>query len=111
VRAVSVNLAFGDAVKAGAREAIAALHAQGVKTVMLSGDNRGSAEAAARALGIDEVRAKVLPADKAQTVAALRGKNKVIAMVGEPARLPAVRSRRCGWECRCAARSQLDCLA
>jgi P-type Cu+ transporter len=76
-------LAFGDAVKAGAREAIAALHAQGVKTVMLSGDNRGSAEAAARALGIDEVRAEVLPADKAHTVAGLRGKNKVIAMVGD----------------------------
>jgi Cu+-exporting ATPase len=76
-------LAFGDAVKAGAREAIAALHAQGVKTVMLSGDNRGSAEAAARALGIDEVRAEVLPADKAQTVTGLRGANKVIAMVGD----------------------------
>ncbi len=55
------------------REAIARLHAQGVKTVMLSGDNRGSAEAAARALGIDEVRAEVLPADKAQTVSELRG--------------------------------------
>ena len=82
-RSLAGLLAFGDAVKAGAREAIAALHAQGVKTVMLSGDNRGSAEAAARALGIDEVRAEVLPADKAQTVAALRGRNKVIAMVGD----------------------------
>ncbi|MGA7983947.1 MAG: heavy metal translocating P-type ATPase, partial [Burkholderiales bacterium] len=76
-------LAFGDALKAGAREAIAALHAQGVKTVMLSGDNRGSAEAAARALGIDEVRAEVLPADKAQVVSGLRGEGKVIAMVGD----------------------------
>jgi len=76
-------LAFGDSVKVGARESIEALHAQGVKTVMLSGDNRGSAEAAASALGIDEVRAEVLPADKAQTVSALRGANKVIAMVGD----------------------------
>jgi len=76
-------LAFGDSVKPGAREAIAALHAHGVKTVMLSGDNRGSAEAAARALGIDEVRAEVLPADKAQVVSGLRGKGKVIAMVGD----------------------------
>jgi Cu+-exporting ATPase len=76
-------LAFGDSVKAGAREAIAALHAQGVKTVMLSGDNRGSAQAAATALGIDEVRAEVLPADKAQTVSALRGAGRVIAMVGD----------------------------
>jgi Cu+-exporting ATPase len=76
-------LAFGDAVKRGAREAIAALHAHGVKTVMVSGDNRGSAEAAARALGIDEVRAEVLPEDKAQVVAGLRGKHKVVAMVGD----------------------------
>jgi Cu+-exporting ATPase len=76
-------LAFGDSIKAGAREAIAALHAQGVKTVMLSGDNRGSAQAAATALGIDEVRAEVLPADKAQTVSGLRGAGKVIAMVGD----------------------------
>jgi Cu+-exporting ATPase len=76
-------LAFGDAVKAGAREAIAALQAQGVKTVMLSGDNRGSVEAAARSLGIDEFRAEVLPADKAQAVSDLRGKDKVVAMVGD----------------------------
>jgi len=76
-------LAFGDSVKAGAREAIAALHAHGVKTVMLTGDNRGSAEAAARALGIDEVRAEVLPADKAQVVSALRGKDQIVAMVGD----------------------------
>jgi Cu+-exporting ATPase len=76
-------LAFGDSVKPGAREAIAALHAHGVKTVMLSGDNRGSAEAAARALGIDEFRAEVLPADKAQVVSGLRGKDKVVAMVGD----------------------------
>jgi len=76
-------LAFGDSVKPGAREAIAALQAHGVKTVMLSGDNRGSAEAAARALGIDEVRAEVLPADKARVVSGLRGKGKVVAMVGD----------------------------
>jgi Cu+-exporting ATPase len=76
-------LAFGDALKPGAREAVAQLHAQGVKTVMLSGDNLGSATAAARALGIDEVRAEVLPDDKARTVAALRGKGRVVAMVGD----------------------------
>ena len=50
---------------------------------MLTGDNRGSAEAAARALGIDEVRAEVLPADKAQVVSALRGRDKIVAMVGD----------------------------
>jgi len=83
VRSLLGLLAFGDSVKAGARQAIAALHAQGIKTVMLSGDNRGSAEAAARTLGIDEVRAEVLPADKARTVAELRGKDKIVAMVGD----------------------------
>jgi len=76
-------LAFGDALKAGAREAVAQLHAHGVKTVMLSGDNVGSATAAARALGIDEVRAEVLPDEKARTVAELRGKHRVVAMVGD----------------------------
>ena len=76
-------LAFGDAVKAGARDAIALLHRQGVKTVMLTGDNRGSAQAAAQALGIDETRAEVLPADKAQVVAGLKGPGKVVAMVGD----------------------------
>ncbi len=76
-------LAFGDAVKAGAREAVALLQRQGVKTVMLTGDNRGSAAAAGRALGIDEVRAEVLPADKAQAVADLKGPGKVVAMVGD----------------------------
>jgi Cu+-exporting ATPase len=76
-------LAFGDALKAGAREAVAALHAQGVRTVLLSGDNRGSAQAAAAALGIDEVMAEVLPADKATTIAGLRGEGRVVAMVGD----------------------------
>ncbi|HUJ86480.1 MAG TPA: heavy metal translocating P-type ATPase [Burkholderiales bacterium] len=75
--------AFGDALKAGARAAIAQLQARGIRTVMLSGDNRGSAQAAARALGIDEVRAEVLPADKAQAVSELRGKDRVVAMVGD----------------------------
>jgi len=76
-------IAFGDAVKAGARHAVALLNRQGVKTVMLTGDNRGSAAAAAQALGIDEVRAEVLPADKAKAVADLKGPGKVVAMVGD----------------------------
>jgi Cu+-exporting ATPase len=76
-------LAFGDAVKLGAREAVAALHGQGVKTIMLTGDNRGSATSAAQALGIDEVRAEVLPADKARAVAELKGPGRIVAMVGD----------------------------
>jgi Cu+-exporting ATPase len=83
MRSLCGLLAFGDALKAGAREAVAALHAQGVRTVLLSGDNRGSAQAAAAALGIDEVMAEVLPADKATTIAGLRGEGRVVAMVGD----------------------------
>ncbi|EIJ46811.1 heavy metal translocating P-type ATPase [Herbaspirillum sp. GW103] len=77
-------LAFGDEIKPGAREAIAALHALGMRTAMLSGDNRGAAQQVAAALGIREVRAEVLPGDKAEAVAALReGGKHVVAMVGD----------------------------
>ncbi len=76
-------LAFGDSVKPAAREAVAQLHAQGIGSVMLTGDNRGSAQAVARELGIDEVQAEVLPADKAAAVERLRGAGRVVAMVGD----------------------------
>ena len=76
-------LAFGDSIKPNAAAAIARLHAQGVRTVMLTGDNYGSAEAVAKILGIDEVKAEILPADKAQAVAALRVDGTKVAMVGD----------------------------
>ena len=76
-------LAFGDAVKASARDAVARLHELGIKTVMLTGDNQGSAYAVARELGITEVRAEVLPGDKAAVVQALRAAGQVVAMVGD----------------------------
>ena len=76
-------LAFGDAVKASARDAVARLHELGIATVMLTGDNQGSADAVARELGITEVRAEVLPGDKAAVVEALRAAGKVVAMVGD----------------------------
>jgi Cu+-exporting ATPase len=76
-------LAFGDSVKPTARDAIARLHKLGVQTVMLTGDNRGSAESVARVLGIGEVRAEVLPGDKAAVVQELRGAGKIVAMVGD----------------------------
>ena len=89
--ALRAILAFGDEPKAGAREALAALRALGVRTVMVSGDNRGAAEAMARRLGLDpdagEVMAEVLPGDKAAKVAALQqgtdGKRHQVAMVGD----------------------------
>ncbi|SEA00839.1 heavy metal translocating P-type ATPase [Acidovorax soli] len=85
--ALRAILAFGDEPKAGAREALAALRALGVRTVMVSGDNRGAAEAMARRLGLDpdagEVMAEVLPGDKAARVQALQAGGHTVAMVGD----------------------------
>ena len=76
-------LAFGDAAKPAAAEAVAALHTLGIATVMVTGDNAGSAQAVARRLGIDEVRAQVLPEAKAQVVTDLKAGGAVVAMVGD----------------------------
>ena len=79
-------LAFGDAPKPGAAAAIARLHALGLRTALISGDNRGAAQAVAQALGIDVVHAEVLPGDKAAVVAALRAglaRGQRVAMVGD----------------------------
>jgi P-type Cu+ transporter len=76
-------LVFGDTLKPDARAAIDALHALGVKTLLVSGDNRGSAGAVAAQLGIDEVRAEVLPQDKAAIVAERKADGSVVAMVGD----------------------------
>ena len=76
-------LAFGDTVKADAKQAIARLHQLGIKTVMLTGDNRGAADAVGRELGIDDVRAEVLPGDKAAVVQQLREAGAVVAFVGD----------------------------
>jgi P-type Cu+ transporter len=74
--------AFGDTLKPGAREAIQALHRLGVRTSLISGDNAGSAQAAARELEIDDVHANVLPADKAALITHLKAQGRV-AMVGD----------------------------
>jgi len=76
-------LAFGDQPKATAKQAVEVLHAQGVKSAMVTGDNRGAAQAIARELGIDEVRAEVLPQDKAAIVAELKAAGATVAMVGD----------------------------
>ena len=65
-------LAFGDTLKPGAAQAIAQLAALGVRPVLVSGDNRGAAQAIAAEIGIEEVHAEVLPGDKARVVAKLR---------------------------------------
>jgi len=75
--------AFGDTVKPSAARAVKSLHALHIKTALVSGDNRGSAAAVAQQLGIDEVRAEVLPEDKAAIVAALKRNGDRVAMVGD----------------------------
>ncbi|MDI9239805.1 heavy metal translocating P-type ATPase [Lysobacter sp. LF1] len=75
-------LAFRDRPRDGAREAMARLHRLGVRTVMMSGDNEGAARAVAEQVGIGEVRANVLPQDKADAIAQLRG-DGAVAMVGD----------------------------
>jgi Cu+-exporting ATPase len=76
-------IAIADPVKPTARNAVRALQAQGVRLVMLTGDNRTTALAVARQLGIDEVEAEVLPQDKAALVQALRAKGHAVAMAGD----------------------------
>ena len=76
-------LAFGDTLKASAARAVQRLQAAGVRTVLVSGDNRGAAEAVAATLGIDDVRAEVLPEHKAEVVAELKQGGAVVAMVGD----------------------------
>jgi Cu+-exporting ATPase len=76
-------LAFGEAPRAGAREAVATLRRAGIDIVLLTGDSRGAANVLAAALGIDRVVSEVLPEDKAKQVATLRRQGAVVAMVGD----------------------------
>ncbi len=76
-------LAFGDALKQGAAAVIERLTAMNVKTVLVTGDNRGSANAVATAMGIDRVEAEVLPQDKAALIGQLKQGGLVVAMVGD----------------------------
>lgn len=82
--AVAGLVAVADPVKDSARDALVALRREGVRTVMLTGDNRRTAEAVARAVGgIDEVIADVLPQQKQQIVASLRQQGRRVAMAGD----------------------------
>lgn len=80
---VAAMIAVTDPIKPSAKQAIAALHAQGVKTAMITGDNRHTAQAVARMLGIDEVRAEVLPDGKVDAIVALRAGGRKVAFVGD----------------------------
>jgi Cu+-exporting ATPase len=76
-------IAVADTLKPEAKEAIAALQHEGIDVVMLSGDNRRTAEAIGRELGIKNVIAEVLPGDKARVIQDLQKQQKVVAMVGD----------------------------
>ena len=76
-------LGIADPVKATTAEAIIALKAAGLRLVMMTGDNRTTAEAVARSLRIDDVRAEVLPQDKADVVEQLRAEGRIVAMAGD----------------------------
>jgi Cu+-exporting ATPase len=76
-------IAVADPIKESTPAALAALRADGVRIVMLTGDNRRTAEAVAGALQITEVEADVLPEDKHRLVARLRGEGRVVAMAGD----------------------------
>ncbi len=75
--------AFGDALKATALAAISSLQQQGILTVLISGDNQGSAASVAAKLGIDKFYAQVLPEDKANIVKELKEGTGLVAMVGD----------------------------
>ena len=80
-------LAFGDTLKASAEAAVARLHALGIRTALVTGDNQGSAEAVAQQLGIDIVHFQVLPENKADIIGQLKEQMKKgggrVAMVGD----------------------------
>ena len=76
-------LAIADPVKETTEEAIRSLQAEGIRVVMLTGDNRTSAEAVARRLGIDEVEAEVLPEDKGRVIQRLRDEGRIVVMAGD----------------------------
>ena len=76
-------LALADTLKAGAREAVEALRRSGRRVIMLTGDNARTARALAAAAGIDDVRAEVLPGDKAEVIRKLQAEGRRVAMVGD----------------------------
>ena len=81
--ALAGMLAVADPIKETARDAIRQLHEQGVRVVMLTGDSKKTADAVAKTLGIDDVRAEVLPDQKADAVRELQRQGRTVAMAGD----------------------------
>jgi Cu+-exporting ATPase len=82
-KAVVGLVGVADPVKASTPEAIRLLHDDGVRIVMLTGDNRTTAEAVARKLGIDEIQAEVLPEQKGEIIKRLQAERRMVAMAGD----------------------------
>ena len=76
-------IGVADPIKASTPEALRALAEEGIRVVMLTGDNRVTAQAVAARLGITEIRADVLPQEKGAVVKALRAEGRVVAMAGD----------------------------
>jgi Cu+-exporting ATPase len=76
-------LGVADPVKASTQDAIHALHEEGIRVIMLTGDNRTTAESVASKLGIDQVEAEVLPEQKAAIVKQLQAQGRIVAMAGD----------------------------
>jgi P-type Cu+ transporter len=80
---VVAGFTVADPIKETTPEAVRALHAQGIRLVMLSGDTQANAERVARELGIDEALGEVLPEQKLEKVKALQAQGRVVAMAGD----------------------------
>src|SRR5207245_7985702 len=76
-------IGVADPIKQSTPEAIRALHSEGLRIVMVTGDNRATANAVSTRIGIDEVRAEVLPQDKGEIVKQLQKEGRIVAMAGD----------------------------
>ncbi|GFP77290.1 heavy metal translocating P-type ATPase [Clostridium fungisolvens] len=80
---ISGIVAVADTVKSNSKDAVKALHKMGIEVVMLTGDNKNTAEAIAREVGIDRVVAEVMPEDKSNKIKEIQGEGRKVAMVGD----------------------------